>query len=1356
GGGMYNSYSAPSVSYCTFSNNEARAVNSSGVSRGGGMFNEHATMVISNCTFSNNTTPNSDEDTYGGGMCNLNMTIEITDCEFSGNAACFGGGVYHEASAITVNNCTFSGNSLDTYPGGVNGSGMYVNGSSGSVSHCNFTGNLNHAALGIQYGTPIEVNHCTFLNNPVYGMTLQSAEPILTNCLFAGNAFGGLANWPGGNSSPTLTNCTFSENPVFANLSAITNYSTSTATLKNCILWGDGPSVYNPSGTVNISYSIVKQPAGVYSGTGNLNADPLFVGATDFHLQACSPAIDAGADAGAPADDLDGNTRVDAITGGNITDMGAYEYQTVLSDGTIWYVNAGAATSGNGTSWTCAFQDLQLALAAAGAGDQIWVAEGTYKPTTGTDRTISFAMKNGVEILGGFPNTGDPELDDRDWVANETILSGDIGTPNVKTDNTLNVVTSNDNDNTAVLDGFTVRDGYANLISNNRGGGFRIINSAAIIRNCVIRNNETRFASNTDHGAAMYLTNSSCQVESCVFTGNLNQTSSGCVYLLSGGNTVFTNCLFFGNSGGVSANSGAGAELTNCTVANNPPASITSFNATVVVKNSILRDNGIVLVQGTAPDVTYSITPGVYAGVGNLNVDPLFVDAANGDYHLQACSPAIDAGADAGVPATDLDGNARPFDAAPNVAADFDMGAYEYQELLPAPTAICQDITVQLDADGSFTVPAAEVNDGSTGCGTLAFLINDESSLTYTCDDLGNQTVTLTVTDAFDNTADCEATITVADDDNPCCAAPEALCTSYTAVLGLGGTATVAPADVDNGSTYECGLQSMTVSPDQFDCSDLGPQTVTLTVTDINGASGQCTATVTVVDNSLPGITCPGPVTVTCSSQVPAVNLAAVSASDNCGAPAKSHVGDATTNMTCANRKTVTRTYRATDGAGNSSTCSQVITVFDNVLPNFTFVPANVTVQCNSVPAVGSPTATDGCGGAVTITYNGQTRLDGTCTDRYTLTRQWTATDACGNTKTATQRINVIDSQQPNFTGTPANVTVQCDAIPAVASPTATDNCDASVAITYIGQTTTSGACPNAYTLTRRWTAADNCGNTRSVSQRITVVDNGKPVFTSFPANTAIACNDTPPPVGSPTASDACGSATVTYLGQTSVSGSCPGNYQLRRTWRATDACGNSTVSTQTIQVSDTGAPVFTSTPGPITIECGDPLPPLVNPTASDACGGYAAITFLGNVPSGSGCAADYTVTRTWRAEDLCGNSATTSQVITVLGNSYGEEGAENRKEDVTGLITHRSSLIVTPNPTTDRIQLDLTDFAGESVTVSIHSDLGQLIWERRIPAVEDLKLPISLREAGAAAGMYTVSVRSASGVTAKRVVLVE
>jgi len=680
------------------------------------------------------------------------------------------------------------------------------------------------------------------------------------------------------------------------------------------------------------------------------------------------------------------------------------------------------------------------------------------------------------------------------------------------------------------------------------------------------------------------------------------------------------------------------------------------------------------------------------------------------------------------------------------------------------PTALCRNTTVYLDNTGNGSTTTAAVDNGSSdNCGINSLGL---SQTNFTCSHVGPNTVTLTVTDLYNNVGTCTATVTVLDTIKPTvvCIANQTKSTdpgvcTYT----VPGTAFQPVSYGDN-----CGQTTLQNNINQTSSLagavfQKGNTTVVWTVHDGSNNTATCQFTVTVLDTEPPMITCPNALTVSCAGEVPVPNLNQVMATDNCDVPSKSHVGDATTNMTCVNRKTVTRTYRAADGSGNSATCSQVITVFDNTAPVFTFVPANTTVQCNSVPAVGTPVASDNCGGSVTITYNGQTRVDGTCPDAYTLTRKWTATDACGNTKTATQRISVVDTQKPSFTGTPANITVQCDAIPAPTNPAATDNCDNTVTITYNGQTKTNGVCPNAYTLTRRWTAADNCNNTRSISQRITVVDNIKPFFTSFPQNTAIACSESLPPVATPTASDACGGAvTISYLGQSSTSGTCPGNYQIKRTWRATDVCGNSTAATQTIQVSDNTGPVFTSVPGPLTITCEDPLPPLMNPTATDACGGYVHITFLGNVPSGSGCAADYTITRTWRADDLCGNTATATQVITVLGNAgfspptYGENRAAEFEAPVDQRAEARYSLSLQPNPTTDLIQLDLTDFAGESVTVSIHSDLGQLIWERRMPAVEELKLWASLREAGAAAGIYTVSVRSGNGVVAKRVVLVE
>jgi hypothetical protein len=128
---------------------------------------------------------------------------------------------------------------------------------------------------------------------------------------------------------------------------------------------------------------------------------------------------------------------------------------------TTIYVRAAASGANDGTSWTDAFTDLQAALAAAVASDEIWVAAGTYRPTATTDRIASFALKNGVGIYGGFAGT-ETMRSQRNTAANVTILSGDLGTVGDATDNSYHVVTSDGTVTaTGILDGFTITAGRA-------------------------------------------------------------------------------------------------------------------------------------------------------------------------------------------------------------------------------------------------------------------------------------------------------------------------------------------------------------------------------------------------------------------------------------------------------------------------------------------------------------------------------------------------------------------------------------------------------------------------------------------------------------------------------------------------------------------------------------------------------------------------------------------------------------------------------------------------------------------------------------------------------------------------------
>ena len=249
-----------------------------------------------------------------------------------------------------------------------------------------------------------------------------------------------------------------------------------------------------------------------------------------------------------------------------------------LSAQTI-YVFPGA--TGSGTAWNDASGDLRQVLEDATPGTQVWVAAGVYTPTLCTDcttdeRGLSFAIPNNVEVYGGFTGS-ETTLDQRDWVAHATVLSGDIDADGTFANNAYSVVyTTNVTDGT-VVDGFTIRDGNASDTSSvidgpgQAGAGWFNDGGVApnfaypVIRNCTFTANRANTRGGALYNDCNFGGNAQPLLENCRFENNQSLLDGGAVYTDASfdgfGKPVFKNCAFLNNealtgSGGAIYNNG--------------------------------------------------------------------------------------------------------------------------------------------------------------------------------------------------------------------------------------------------------------------------------------------------------------------------------------------------------------------------------------------------------------------------------------------------------------------------------------------------------------------------------------------------------------------------------------------------------------------------------------------------------------------------------------------------------------------------------------------------------------------------------------------------------------------------------
>ena len=334
----------------------------------------------------------------------------------------------------------------------------------------------------------------------------------------------------------------------------------------------------------------------------------------------------------------------------------------------------------------------------AGASDQIWVAEGTYVPTSTSDRAISFVINNGVKVYGGFIGN-ETNLNQRDIDENETILSGNIGA-DTQVDNSIHVVDISDSPRSTTIDGFTISGGQADGSSGTgAGGGITGATAAATLTNLKIEDNFAGI------GGGISLSDSNVNIDNVIFDSNLATRQGGAIYSSRGTLNVL-NSLFVGNqSAGGGAietanredksniigntfynNEGEEADhlldggnpavdriISNNIFANdetNDSVQISFFNLpdsgnpTVDISNNLI--NGAVDFNG------FEISE--FGDDNILDEEPLFVDAEEGDFRLRLNSPGIDAGDDDAVDedGTDVAGNPRIYGEA------VDIGAYEY------------------------------------------------------------------------------------------------------------------------------------------------------------------------------------------------------------------------------------------------------------------------------------------------------------------------------------------------------------------------------------------------------------------------------------------------------------------------------------------------------------------------------------------------------------------------------------------------------------------------------------------------------------------------------------------------------
>ncbi len=556
-------------------------------------------------------------------------------------------------------------------------------------------------------------------------------------------------------------------------------------------------------------------------------------------------------------------------------------------------------------------------------------------------------------------------------------------------------------------------------------------------------------------------------------------------------------------------------------------------------------------------------------------------------------------------------------------------------------TGVFSWIPTEAQGPGSYTVTVQVCDDGSPS-------LCDEETITITVNEVNTAPTISCPGNILDNTDGDVCTALVSGIATPTYSDPDDNIVSVTWTM--------------NGATTDVSQQTgiNILTSHTF---NIGTTTVTYRVTDAGGLSEECSFTVTVIDNQNPTIECPSSVTVSAdanSCTASGVTLGTATFSDNCTLPSNALTNDAPSVFPLGTTVVI---WTVTDGAGLTSTCSQLVTVLDNQNPQLVDVPSGGDLGCNpglaDLPACDpGVTATDNCGTATVQCTPGDVIEDG-CDRSQTFT--YSAKDAFGNEASATVTYTwKVDNTPPVISNLPAGGDLGCNPgladLPACSlNVMATDNCDGAVNVTCTaGAVTDVGTCGKSQVFS--YYAVDACGNGATETVTYTWTIDTTPPDLTVSDNVDLGCNPTTDAIDAAkaaitaSAEDNCGGpVTITY---NDISGTNGCEIAFGRIFTAFDGCGNAVSKTVSIGwKTDTTAPVFTGCPtavidlgrNPADLpDCGDALA-LVS--VSDHCSG--AVTPSCQAGSIEQSGLQFTQTFTLRATDACNNVATCTVTYT-------------------------------------------------------------------------------------------------------------